>query len=629
MGGRSLRMSLGGANPNPGIAGQAPLPSRSGYYLGNRPELWRRDVPHYSQVRYQTVYPGIDLVYYGRDRRVEHDFVVSVGADPSVIRMKFRGADRMRLDEAGDLVLRVGREQVRQLKPVAYQEIAGVRRPVEARYKVLSRNEAGFTLGSYDRSKPLVIDPVLVYSSYLGGTGIDVATAVCVDKTGFVWVAGSTSSSDFPAAGTPIDAEFNAKYDIFVAKFDPNASGASSLVYVTYLGGSDVDEVRAIVERDGFLYLTGSTASSDFPLAGGSVQTSNAGNRDTFVVMLHPSDSGGDAFWYSTFVGGADNDYALGLAVDASRQVYVVGYTQSTDFPLSTNRLQGSNRGGYDAFFYVVDTQVSGSGGLWYSTYLGAGGTDVGTAVLVESPGKILMAGYTTSEDFPLGSNPLQATAGGKGDVFITRLDLSKPGLDALVYSTFFGGSDLDVPYAMAKDQSGAVCLAGYTLSTDFPVTSAALQGSPGGATDVFVAKFDLSSEPGVLLYSSYLGGSADDIAYGLSVDAKGRIYIAGYTHSGNFPTAGQTLQPALGGAPDAFIAVIDPSVTGPNALIWSTWFGGALVDAAYGVALDAAGAVYVVGGAESSGLPVSAGAYQSAKSEYSDGFLLKIDLSR
>ncbi len=629
MGNRSLRMSLAGSNPNPAIVGQSPLASRSAYYMGNRPELWRRDVPHYSQVRYREVYPGIDLVYYGRERRVEHDFVVSAGSNPAGIRMRFHGADRVALDASGDLVLHAGREQARQLKPVAYQEIAGVRRPVEACYRILGRNEIGFSLGAYDPSRPLVIDPVLVYSSYLGGTGIDVATAVAVDSAGYVWVAGSTSSTDFPAAGAPIDAEFNAKYDIFVAKFDPNVSGAPSLVYVTYLGGADTDEVRAMVERDGFLYLAGSTVSTDFPLAGESARTSNAGDRDTFVVMLHPSDGGGDALWYSSYVGGADTDFALGLAVDASRQVYVTGYTESTDFPLSTDRLQGSNRGGYDAFFYIIDTKVAGSGGLWYSTYLGAGGTDVGTAVAVESSAKVLIAGYTTSEDFPLGWNPLQPTAGGKGDIFLTRLDLSKPGLDALEYSTFYGGSDLDVPYAMVIDPSGAVCLTGYTLSADFPVTGAALQATSGGATDAFVARFDLKQEPGTVLYSSYLGGSADDMAYGLAVDAKGRFHIAGYTHSGNFPTSGQELQRVFGEPPDAFAAVIDPSLTGASALLWSAWLGGDRTDAAYAVAVDAAGGMYVVGGTESTSITVTPGAYQGVKSSYSDGFLVKIDVSK
>jgi hypothetical protein len=624
----ALRISLPGANPAPHIEGADRLPSISNYFLGNRPERWRGNVPQYRRVRYRQLYPGIDLVYYGNGRQLEYDFTVEPGADPRRIRLRFAGAEEVRLDHSGDLVLRVGGAELRQRKPVAYQES----RPVEARYVLRGRREAGICLGDYDPSKTLVIDPVVDYSTYLGGEGTDAATAVVVDAEGFIWVTGYTYSIEFPTAG---DSYRNGPYgnkDLFVVKMDPSAPPNDAMVYGTYLGGSGDDEPTAIrLDTWGNVCVAGYTGSSDFPIAGNAFQTTIGGDRDVFVLKLNPKESGTAALEYSTFLGGSGADVAYALTLDASGNIYVAGYTTSADnFPVSSAPLQGSSRGGWEAFLSILDPSTSGSASLRYSTFLGGNSTDVATGVAVDASGKVYIAGYTMSDDFPITDKPYKGEYNGGGDVFLTVLDLSKPGLDALAYSTFLGGSGLDLAYRMALDTAGGVWLAGYTLSKDFPVTPNALQASNAGEADVFVARLDLALRPAEsLTYVTYFGGSGSDVLYDMALDPSGKIFLAGYTTSLDFPVTASALQSAYGGAADAFVSWFDPSAPADQALLYSTYFGGGRTEVARAIALDAAGNVYLAGFTESAGLPVTEGAFRNSLNGLSDALLIKLHLSQ
>jgi hypothetical protein len=623
-----LRISLPKGNAQPQIEGIDPLASRTDYFLGNRKAAWRTNVRQYQRVRYREVYPGVDLIFYGNGRQLEYDFVVRPGVDPRRIRMKFTGARKISLDETGALVLRMGEAELRQHKPLAYQ---GSHREVAARYVLLGRGEVGFSVGKYDPHQALVIDPVLSYSTLLGGSSLEVGTAVATDPAGYIWVAGYTWSQDFPIAGAAYRDYSGGSQDIFLAKFHPAFSGTDSLRYSAYLGGSGDDEVRAMcLGAGGALYLVGTTTSTDFPTAGNAHQTSNAGGTDAFVVQLYPDIPFGDALVFATYLGGTDTDVANALAVDAAGKIYVTGYTTSADnFPLSSVPLQGGSRGGWEAFVSIVDPSLPAADSLWYSTFLGGSSTDVATAVVADGAGNVYIAGYTLSIDFPVTDRPYSDSLIGGGDIFFTKLDLSLPGLEALAYSTFLGGSGLDVPLSMVRDASGGFWLAGYTLSPDFPVTDAAPQPRYAGLADAFVVRFDPAlPRTQALTYSTYLGGTGTDVAYGVALNGSGKVYLAGYTTSSDFPVTSGAVQSAYAGGADAFAAVLDPAASAAQALVYGTYLGGTLADVAYGVAVDADGNVYLAGFTQSTPFPVTDSAFQAARNGYGDAFAAMLTMA-
>ncbi len=411
-----LRTRLSGANPSARIAGEIPQDSRSNYFIGNDPAKWRTSVPNFARVRYAGVYPGIDLVYYGTDRSLEYDWIVSPGADPRKIRMTFESTDQLRIDKQGDLVIRAGGNEYRHKKPAIYQEVAGKRVPVAGSW-TLHGNEGSFRLGAYDRGKELVIDPPLIYSTYYGGSGLDYAYAVSVDSIGNTYVVGSTGSTVFDIRGTE---------DAFVTKLRPNGSRLFSV----FLGGGGADEAKGVaVDVQGNVYVTGSTGSLDFPTKG-AIQATTGGSGDAFLVKLSP---GGATLVYSTYLGGIANDSASAVAIDAAGNAYIVGTTFSADFP-TTNPFQGAKGAQQDAFV----AKINPTGTAWvYSTYLGGNNVDEGNAIAVDASGSAYVTGYTASTNFPL-SSPFRGSNAASVDAFVTKLN---PAGSALVYSTYLGGS--------------------------------------------------------------------------------------------------------------------------------------------------------------------------------------------
>ena len=649
---RILRLRLLGASPFIRVSGLDELPGKSSYFFGNDPAKWRTNVPTYAKVRYEGVYPGIDVVYYGNQRQLEYDFVVAPGADPRAITLRFDGLREVQpalgpqVDSSGDLILQVGDGELRFHKPVVYQtestvdsrqftagqaltgislrspkpESRSARELLDGRYVLRNNGDAGFEVPAYDRTRPLIIDPVLSYSTYLGGNAFDSAYGIAVDSSGNAYVTGSTQSPDFPIL-SPLQAASGGDSDVFLTKLNPTGT---ALVYSTYLGGSGFDRGTAIaVDSAGNAYVTGFTASVNFPTTPGSFQTAYGGSGDAFVAKVKPDGSG---LAYSSYLGGSDADFAQGIAVDSAGNAYVTGSTQSTNFPTAGTPFQATHHGASDAF--VAKVNPAGSA-LVYSTYLGGGGADSGQGIALDSSGNAYVAGFTSSTDFPT-VNPISSAcvgscgSGTNANVFVSKLNA---GGSSLLYSTYLGGSGLDRGFAIAVDSAGSAYVTGDTQSNNFPITPGSFQTAYGGSGDAFVAK--VKPDGSGLIYASYLGGSDADFAQGIAVDSAGNAYVTGSTQSTNFPTAASPFPPFQAtnhGSSDAFVAKVKPDGSG---LLYSSYLGGSGTDFGQAIALDSSGLAYVAGGTASPNFPPTARAFQAVfggMAPTGDAFVAKID---
>ena len=636
-----MRMRLVGGSDKGRVVGLDELPGRSNYFIGNNAKKWRTNVPSYARVKYEGVYPGVDLVYYGNQRQLEYDFVVEPSADPNQIKLSFAGADGMRVDASnGDLVVKVGADELHFHKPAVYQPpVAAVSSPpssrvaavydrrrrsqsaatveLEGAFVVASNNQVAFRVAGYDPKRALVIDPLLVYSTYLGGNAYDNGTGIAVDSSGNVYVTGCATSADFPTEN-PLQATLHGVGNAFVAKL--NAAG-SALVYSTYLGGSGGDSGFGVaVDSSGSAYVTGDTTSTDFPTANPLQATNKAGTSGNpslpsgttgFVTKLNPS---GSALVYSTYLGGSGVDQGLGIAVDPTGNTYVTGDTTSTDFP-TVNPIQATNNAVAGTAFVA---KLNGAGSaLVYSTYLGGSSEDGGRGITVDATGNAYVTGFTESTNFPT-VNPIQANCEGcispSSDAFVSKLN---SGGSALAYSTYLGGGieyydggaigvdssgnayvvggsnlagsavgavvtklnaagsalvystsllTVGAGSGIAVDSYGDAYVTGLTNSTDFPTVNAiqATCACSMSNSDAFVAM--LNPAGSALVYSTYLGGSQNDSGTGIAVDPSGNAYVTGLTTSTDFPTVDplQVTGPRPGGYANAFVAKISSAVTGP-----------------------------------------------------------------
>jgi hypothetical protein len=604
-----MRLALAGANPAPIVEGLDLQPGRSHYLIGNDPARWQRNVARFGKVKYHQVYPGVDLVYYGNQRQLEYDFVVAPGADPGRIQLKPSGVQSLKLDEHGNLVLGTGHGDVLQHKPRIYQDIAGKRRMVDGRYALLDEQRVGFVVGQYDTTQALVIDPVLAYSTYLGGSDIEAELRIAVDGDGNAYVTGSTRSTNFPTASAHQGSNAG-HFDAFVTKL--NAAG-NSLVYSTYLGGSSNDDYgRGIaVDGAGNVYVAGATGSTDFPTVAAIQPAYAGGNFDAFVAKLNPS---GSALLYSTYLGGNEYELARSIAVDSAGNAYVTGDTGSQNFPTAAP-LQ-ANYGGcgeYDAF--VTKFNATGRA-LVYSTYLGGCGLEQSYGIAVDGAGNAYVGGYTGSSNFPT-TSPLQAAfAGGPTDAFVAKLNAAG---NAWVYRTYLGGNGGDLVFGIAIDSGGNAYITGSTESTNFPTLAAFQPMHGGGFIDAYVSKINASGR--ALVYSTYLGGNGSDGATAIAVDNTGAVSLIGRTFSTNFPVAAslQTVADPTHG--EGFVTKLSSSGA---ALAYSTYLGGAGADIGTGIAVDASGNAYVVGATDSVNFP-TIHPLQSANGGMSDGFVAKV----
>jgi len=600
-----LRLKLVGASAKAEVAGQDELPGKSNYFVGNDPKKWHMNVRQYAKVRYTDLYPGVDLVYYGNQRELEYDFVLQPGANPTQIRMQIEGASRLRL-ERGDLVLTSVGGEVRLRQPHIYQEVNGVRRNVRGRYAIRGAKEVGFRVSGYDTTRALIIDPVLAYSTYLGGNLGDAAARIAVDAAGNAFVTGGTTSTDFPTANA-IQPTYGGISDVFVTKIN---SEGTSLVYSTYLGGSGEDDPGGItVDAAGNAYVTGRTISSNFPTFN-AFQPTKLGTNNAFVTKINAA---GNALIYSTYLGGSGTfDVGTGIAADSSGNAYVTGVANSTDFPV-VNAFQPTNHGGAGDIF-VTKFNANGSA-LVYSTYLGGSDLDVGRSIAVDAAGNAYVTGNTWSTDFPT-ANAFQPTYHGGSDAFVAKISASGGTLD---YSTYLGGSGYDGAEDVAFDTAGNVYLTGSTASSDFPAANA-IQPTLRGSNDAFVTKFNNGGS--ALVYSTYLAGSAGAAGSGITADSAGNAFVTGSTSSNDFPVVNPILPNFFGGA---FVTKITGS---GNAIVFSTYLGGSSYGAA--VAVDATGSVYVTGGTNSTKFLVTPLAFQQSLKKRkgfppADAFITKI----
>jgi uncharacterized protein (TIGR03437 family) len=620
--GSQAAIRLAGANPAPRVEGLEPRAAVTSYFLGKDRAEWTSGVPHYGRVLYREVYAGIDLVYYLRGGRVEFDFLVAAGADPARIRLQIEGPGPVRADANGDLVLRTAAGEFRQHRPRIFQGQA----EIEGRYEMREDRTVGFQIGRYDASRPLVIDPELSFATFLGGSGTDRVFDVAVDGSGHMYLVGTTSSTTLAVAGLA-GPGYAGGADIFVAKLRPDGK---SLVYLTYLGGRLDDVGYAIaVDGAGNAYVTGETDSANFPTTPNAFQSSfGGGNADALLVKLDPA----GALLYSSYLGGRNDDGGNGLAVDAAGHAYLTGYAGSFNFPTTAGAAQPSHGGGdEDAFAARLNPGASGPASLVWSTLLGGSAVDSAYAIALGPAGVVYVAGSTASRNFPVTDGAYQRlnlSLTGTQDAFLSRFSADGARLE---YSTYIGGEANESGNGIAVDAAGHVYLAGVTESTLLlPAGGRPYQPRLGGSADAFLAKLNpaAAGREG-LVWATYLGGTLNDGATRVAVDAAGNAYLAGGTESANFPTTAGALQAAFSGSglreDDAFLARFSPA----GSLLYSTFLGSRGVNTAWGVALDTAGNAVVVGATSAASFPVTAGALQpSYGGGDRDGFVARIQFA-
>lgn len=604
-----LTVQFLGAGAQTTVAGVAPLPGRAGYYLGDDPSGWHESLPTFHALAYTALYDGVDLHYDGSEGLLKGTYTVAPGVDPAVIRWHYAGADDVRIGATGDLyiTLPTGARLVEHA-PVAFQVVDGAQVAVPVRYQVHG-DTLGFAVGSYDRSLPLVIDPTLVYSSYLGGNSEDHARDVAVDAAGNVYVTGLTHSTSFPGGVSG-----NAGYDdLFVTKI--NAAG-TAILYTAIIGGEGSDEPGGIaVNADGSrVWVVGETTSDNFPTLNG-FQNAPGGSGDAYVLQL----DGAGALAFSSYYGGELGDAAKDVALDSRGDVHMVGAL-------------------WGGFFAKVDAERYE---LVYSRMI-EGQEAVGHAIALDAGDNIYITGEIRSDSWPV-VDPVQATCGRfdewtcSTDAFVVKLP---PTGDDLLFSTYLGGSadnggsGTDIGHAIAVDASGNIAVSGATFAGDFPVVNA-VQAEKAGANNIseaFVVRLAAVGEGYVPAFSTYLGGDGSDMGYAVAMAAGGEVMVAGLTDAQDFPVV-EPWQPALGAGvcststsrncSDAFLSRFAPD----GSLRFSTFWGGTDDDHARGMALHADGTLYVVGTAESTGFPVTEGGFQPVRGQSDEAFVLKLTL--
>ncbi|HLJ95048.1 MAG TPA: SBBP repeat-containing protein [Gemmataceae bacterium] len=589
-----LRMQLVGSSRTPQAIGLDKLPGTVNYYLGNDPTNWHTDIPTFAQVAYHNIYPGIDLVYHSRDGQLEYDFAVSPGANPAAITLSFTGADRLAIDSQGDLVANVAGTEIREHTPRIYQDRNGTPQEIAGQYVLEDGQRVHFRVGAYDPSQRLVIDPVVRYSTYLGGSGLTGGASIAVDASRHVYVTGSTNAADFPTLNPSQPNSGGGLGNAYVTSLDSTGEP----LFSTYLGGSGFDQGNGIaVDPAGHVTVTGETTSPDFPALDAFQPAFGGGGIDAFVTNL---DKAGRLV-YSTYLGGSGTDVGTAVAVDGFGHAFVAGTTSSQDFP-TQNAFQPALAGRSNGFVTCLDA----SGLPVYSTYLGGSGKDLVHDLAVDLLGRAYVTGETSSADFPT-VNAFQANLAGFENAFVTCLD----GSGQPVYSTYLGGSVADYGFGIATDPSGNIDVSGSTYSADFPTLNA-FQANLAGLENAFVASLDGS---GRLRYSTFLGGSNADAAFAIAVDLSGRVYVTGPTNSSDFPMLDPFQAAYGGGLYDAFVASLDAA----GQPLYSSYLGGSSLDYGNGIAVDSNGQAYVAGSTASVDFPTqnafqaSLGGIQSA----------------
>ena len=648
-----IRMKLDGANSFASVSGAQPLPGKSSYFIGNDSTKWHHDIPQFGRVQYGSVYPGIDLVYYGDQGQLEYDFRVAPGAPPEQIAMTFDGASaRIDSGASGDLILSTDNGEIRFRAPRVYQSAGNGEKVIAGNFRQLAGNKIGFTIGKYDHSRELVIDPVLSYSTYIGGSATESLVNMAVDSSGLIYLVGSTTSDNFPLVPVPtilpLQTQLSGTQNIFIAVLNPNLTPANTqLLYATYLGGSGSDSAAGAAVSTNIdqglpsssidIYVAGSTTSPDFPVS--TIFSPFQGAPNTpgmhgFLTRLNIGTATNTTLRYSTYLSGNGSDTVTGLAIDNQGDAFVTGTTTSTDapsngFPANPNGFQTVSNAPHQFFASEVNTKGSGPLSMIYSTYLGGGNPQsaqtVGGGIAVDPSGNVYISGATNflqttgpngEAKFPLNAayqacldeasrTQCSNSSPTALDAFVAKIT-PKPGFTLPVYCTYMGGSGDDYGYAIAVDSTGNAYVTGTTSSDDWVSAGSGFQTQFGGNQDAFIGKIgNLSQSIYPLNYFTYLGGSGVDVGQAILVDSTQTVRVVGWTTSTDLLVTPQTAQSSNGGGQDAFAALIVTTLAGRGAGDFLTYLGGNGLDQGTAVALDVFGTTYVAGTTQSTNFPI------------------------
>ena len=603
---QAVAMHLVDADPRVRFATQSPLEGVSNYYLGRRAFT---GLQHFSAVRAANIRPNIDIVYHANGQNLEYDLVIHAGGNPAALQFRFDGGAAPELDQNGDLVFKLSSGELRQHAPRVWQQMGDQRREIACRYEISGEREVRLLLSDYDRSRDLVVDPILSYSTYLAGTGSDAPLGIAVDSTGFAYVTGYTTSLDFPATAGAL----RGYSDAFVSKL--NATG-TALIYSTFIGGSYQDQANAIAIEAGNAYITGFTYSFDFPFTSGAAVS---GPANAFVVEVNASGS----LVYATGLGG--NGYSVGtaIAVDTTGTAYAAGSTQASNFPVTTGALKTTKGTNNNAFV----AKVNASGQVVFATYLGGTGNDSATAIAVDPSGNTYVGGTAASANFPVTKGAFSTVLNGGQDAFVAKLNASG---SALIYATFLGGSSYEYAGGLAVDAAGDCFVTGTTASIDFPTTPGSFVSTVTGYRNSwYVTKLNATGTK--LVYSTYLLGSPYQNTSFIALNSSGNAFVAG-TNSGTFSTTPGALR--MGPPPNSYetdVFLVKLSTAGTE-LNYSTLLGAAGTQTtASGLAFDGKGGIYLTGWTNGAAFPVTATAFQSSAPKPANGqsgFVAKINMN-
>ncbi|MFC2130609.1 T9SS type A sorting domain-containing protein [Bacteroidota bacterium] len=582
------------------------------YFIGNDKSKWASYVLLYEEVTVENVYEGIDARYYYENSMIRYDFIAEPGADLSQINMNFDGQESISINDEGELLIMTSIGEVKHNKIFAYQPQDGKKAEINCRFFKKGNRSVGFELGVYNNNLPIIIDP-LVYSTFIGGSADDIIYHSAIDGTGTVYITGFTFSSDYPTTNGAYDESHNDERDVFVSKLNANGT---TLIYSTFIGGSDVDAGRSInIDGSGTVYLAGSTRSSDYPTTSGAFDESHNGENEVFVSKL---DADGSSLIYSTFIGGSGYDGGSAIAIDSAGAAYVTGGTFSSDYPTTSGIYDESYNNSGDVFVSKLDADGSS---LIYSTFIGGSGTEGGECITIDISGAVYVTGGTESSDYPTKSGAYDESFNGGADVFVSKLDADG---SSLIYSTFIGGSK-DEPGIIdfSIDGSGTVYLSGRTQSSDYPTTNGAYDESYNAGDDLFVSK--LNADGTSLIYSTFIGGSDYDTGQSITIDGSGTVYVTGFTVSSDYPVTRCTYDESYNGGGDVFVSKLNANGT---TLIYSTFIGGSGTEGGGCITIDGSGSVYLAGSTQSSDYPTTSGAFDESHNGEQDIFVSKLDLT-
>jgi len=592
---------------------------KSNFFSGNDENQWHTNIPNYMEIIYPDLWDGVDLVYRLMDGKLKYDLILAPGADPDQIQFEIEGNTNLRMKDNGDMIIETEHWDIVDTGLIANYNDERTGR-IDVDFRITQMNRFGFSLGDYDNSQEVIIDP-LIYSTYIGGTNHDSATGIEVDSNGNAYIVGSTKSTDYPTTTGAYDTSSNLNYDVFVTKLNP---AGTSLIYSTFIGGSGTDLGGGIkIDSNGNAFIVGRTYDSDtdYPTTNGAYDRTHNGMHDIFVTKLNPS---GSSLLYSTYIGGSDFDFCFGIDINMTGDAFITGYSTSSNFPTTSGAFDRTHNGANDV---IVSKLNSAGSSLVYSTYIGGRYDDYGRGIKVDSNGNPYIVGFSDDANpgYPTTTGAYNTNYNGNKDVFATKLNSAG---SSLVYSTLIGGSGDDCGYGIDIDTEGNSYITGYTedSTTDYPVTSGSYDSTHNGRFDVFVTK--LNSSGSSLNFSTYLGSGIDDYGYGIVVDNMGNSYITGNTAAG-YPRIVGVYDPFHNGGRDAYLTKLNSSGA---SLDYSTFIGGSNDDYSHGLSLDTIGNAYVTGRTisedNSNDFPTSNGAYDVSYNGGDDIFVTKLDFS-